>query len=79
MGTKAESNTSPLHPTASLILVAIDQYTCKHGYAPTIRDIVTLVGLSSTSVVSYHLRRLEKRGYLTRERYHARTIQLLDV
>lgn len=37
-------------------------YITENGYAPSIREICSGVGLSSTSSVAYHLEELEKLG-----------------
>ena len=47
------------------------------GYPPTIRDIVDGCGISSTSVVDYNLKILEKEGYIRRHREVSRGIELL--
>ena len=46
-------------------------------YPPTVRDIVTGCGISSTSVVDYNLNILERLGYLRRHREVSRGIELL--
>ena len=43
---------------------AIISYMEKHGYAPTIREIGDMVGLSSTSSVHNHLIRMIDNGEL---------------
>ncbi len=50
--------------------------TDKH-YPPTIRDIVTGCGISSTSVVDYNLKILESEGYIRRHPEVSRGIELL--
>jgi len=47
-------------------------------YPPTIRDIVKACGISSTSVVDYNLKILEKEGYIRRDREVSRGIELMD-
>ena len=47
------------------------------GYPPTIRDIVSSCGISSTSVVDYNLDILEREGYIRRHRDVSRGIELL--
>jgi repressor LexA len=47
-------------------------------YPPTIRDILKGCKISSTSVVDYNLRILEKEGYIRRDREVSRGIELLD-
>ncbi len=49
------------------ILEFIDGFGREHGYAPSIRDIVKGCGISSTSVVDYNLRILEREGMLRRD------------
>lgn len=43
---------------------AIISYMEKHGYAPTIREIGDMVGMSSTSSVHNHLMRMIDNGEL---------------
>ncbi len=50
----------------------------EHGWPPTIREIGRAANIPSTSVVSYNLKRLEEKGYLTRESEVSRGIQLTD-
>ena len=49
------------------ILDFIDGFGQEHGYAPSIRDIVKGCNISSTSVVDYNLRILEREGLLRRD------------
>lgn len=46
------------------------------GYPPTIRDIARGCDISSTSVVEYNLRVLEREGHITRDREVSRGIGL---
>jgi len=48
------------------------------GYPPTIRDMVSGCGISSTSVVNYNLNILEREGYIRRHPEVSRGIELLD-
>jgi repressor LexA len=48
------------------------------GYPPTVRQIGRSVGISSTSVVSYNLGVLQRKGYLTRDREISRGLRLID-
>ena len=59
------------------IIDFIHQFLVDRGYPPTIRDIVSGCGISSTSVVDYNLNRLEKEGYIRRHREVSRGIELL--
>ena len=60
------------------MLVAIRDFAQEYGYPPTIRQIGEAVGISSTSVVSYNLNILQKRGYLTRDREVSRGLRLVE-
>jgi len=48
------------------IIDFIRRFLTDRQYPPTIRDIVTGCGLSSTSVVNYNLKILEREGYIRR-------------
>jgi repressor LexA len=50
------------------ILTFISEFADEHGYPPSIREIGHAVGISSTSVVDYNLRVLEREGVLRRDR-----------
>lgn len=49
---------------AQRILEFVNDFTRENGYAPSIREIGTAVGLASTASVSYHLERLKEQGLL---------------
>ena len=59
------------------MLKFIREFVHRHGYPPSIRDIAAAVGISSTSVVDYNLRILEKEGYLRRAPDVSRGLELL--
>lgn len=48
-----------------------------HGYPPTIRELRNLLGIGSTNAVVCHLKALEKKGYLVRNRTVARGLKIL--
>ena len=52
------------------------QFSEEKGYPPTVRDIQSGCGISSTSVVDYHLKVLEKEGHLRRDPEVSRGIGL---
>ena len=60
------------------MLQFIRQYMGEYGRPPTVREIGLAVGISSTSVVDYNLRLLEREGHLTRQRDLSRGIDLPD-
>ncbi|MCX8126767.1 MAG: transcriptional repressor LexA [Dehalococcoidia bacterium] len=56
----------------------IHWFVGRHGYAPTVREIMKGLGISSTSVVQYHLNVLEREGFIKRDREVFRSIQLTE-
>ena len=64
-------------PKQQQIIEYIRRFWSDRGYPPTVRDIVTGCGISSTSVVDYNLNILERLGYLRRHREVSRGIELL--
>ncbi|NLF00474.1 MAG: repressor LexA [Anaerolineales bacterium] len=58
------------------ILEFLGGYIEENGYPPSIREIGAAVGITSTSVVSYHLRRMEESGYISRDREVSRGLKL---
>ena len=58
------------------ILVAIRELMAEKPYPPTFREIQKRAGLSSISIVGYHMPTLQEKGYLTYEDGKSRTIQL---
>jgi repressor LexA len=59
------------------ILDFVAEYTGEHGYPPSIREIGQAVGISSTSVVDYNLRALERSGLIRRDREVSRGLGLV--
>lgn len=59
------------------IIDFIRHFLVERGYPPSIRDIVSGCGISSTSVVNYNLKKLEKEGYIRRHPEVSRGIELL--
>src|SRR6201989_872177 len=55
----------------------IKQYSGRHGYPPTVRDIGKAIGLTSSSTVHAHLANLEKLGLIRRDPTKPRALELL--
>lgn len=66
-----------LTDTEQKVLESISAYQRRHGYAPTVRELCPLVGLSSTSSVAAHLMALEKKGFLERKASSPRAMLIL--
>lgn len=60
------------------ILRFIRDFLREKDYPPSIRDIQEGCNISSTSVVDYNLKALERLGFLRRDREVSRAIELLD-
>ena len=59
------------------ILAFLRRFREGKDYPPTVRDILKGCGISSTSVVDYNLKILEREGYIRRDREVSRGIELL--
>jgi repressor LexA len=59
------------------IVAFLNEYVKENGYPPSIREIGAAAGISSTSVVSYNLKRLEEKGYISRDREVSRGLKLV--
>jgi repressor LexA len=59
------------------ILNYIEDYVDERGYPPSIREIGDQVGISSTSVVDYNLKVLERVGRIRRDREVSRGLELV--
>jgi repressor LexA len=70
-------------PTAQLtarqreILAFVNEHSAQHGYPPTVREIGTAVGLTSSSTVHAHLANLERLGLLRRDPAKPRALNLV--
>ena len=65
-------------PRRKRILEFIQTFIDDNGLPPTVRDIQKACEISSTSVVDYNLRLLDRDGFLNRRPDVARGIELLD-
>jgi repressor LexA len=66
--------TKNLHPTQKKLLDILVKNTDDQL---SIRDMQEILGISSTSVIAHHLRRLEKNGYLKKNPYNPRDYQVI--
>jgi len=64
--------------TTDLVLEAIKMFWHEKGYSPSIRDIMEATGISSTSVVHYHILKLERAGVISRTVRVARSYILIE-
>ncbi len=57
------------------IVEFVEQYVQEHGFAPSVREIGSAVGIRSTRAVQYHLDILVKQGVIERTRGKARSLK----
>ena len=66
-----------LTPRQRQIWEFLVEYTERHGYPPTVREIGEAVGLASPSTVHAHLANLERAGLLRRDPTKPRALELI--
>ena len=57
-------------------LVAVAAFCAKHGYSPTVRELVADLGLTSTGTMQARLETLQALGLITWAPHMARTIRI---
>ncbi len=70
---------SPENKRQRKILAFIGKKLDVQGYPPTIREIGNAVGITSTSVVNYHLNKLKDAGFIERDDRVSRGLKLSDL
>lgn len=65
-----------LTPRQQAILEFVKQYIREHGFAPALREIGDATSISSTSVVAYNLRVLEKNRLIVRGKRVSRAMSI---
>ena len=73
----ARTRSKKLSDRQKRILAFIADFIEKHHYPPTVRDIQYGCEVSSTSVVDYNLRILQREGHLKRTAEVSRSIELI--
>jgi repressor LexA len=68
-----------IYTTRWRIVEFLRNFVEQKGYAPTLGEIQAALGISSKSVVNYHLKALQEEGIITREPDIARGIQVSGV
>jgi repressor LexA len=67
----------PLSSKQKQILSFLRKFRDERDYPPTVRDILKACGISSTSVVDYNLKILEREGHIRRDREVSRGIEMM--
>lgn len=72
------SSQEELTPQRRQILDFIRRTIEERGYPPTVREIGSEIGLKSSSSVHYHLRVLEREGFISRDGSLTRALRVMD-
>lgn len=56
------------------VLALLNAFRHEHGYPPTVQELAEMMGCRSHNAAADHLRALERKGVLTRERGVSRGI-----
>lgn len=73
-----EKDIKKLHSRSRLLLEFIVKYFQQNKFMPTLREMIGVGGMTSTSIITYHLTRLEKVGEIKRIHNVSRGIILLN-
>lgn len=73
MTTPAPALSQPLAATYDALVT----YTREHGFPPTVRELTSILDVSSTATVSARLRGLENAGLITRQPNSGRAITIV--
>lgn len=65
-GTAAATGVHSLAPVQRETLEYLRRFISDNGYAPTLKDIASYIGVRSPSTAHFHLSRLEDKGYIRR-------------
>jgi repressor LexA len=76
MRSPTEAPTAQLTERQREILAFVNEHSAQHGYPPTVREIGTAVGLTSSSTVHAHLANLERLGLMRRDPAKPRALNL---
>jgi len=57
------------------VLDFIKSFTDKKGYAPSLKEITKYLRLSSISTAHFHVSKLEKEGFIKREKNKPRALK----
>ena len=64
----------PLSQRQAAVLAFLQTFATRNGYPPTVREIGAHFGIGSPNGVCGHLRALERKGYIQRDRRRSRAI-----
>ena len=68
----------PLTDRQREILAWLAGYIRDHGFSPTVREVVQAFGFHGPSGAMAHLRPLKRKGWITWQEGHARTLRVTE-
>ena len=60
------------------VLKFISDFSSENGYIPSVREMCAELGISSTATIHYYLKKLEDDGYIRKDDYKNRCIELIN-
>lgn len=75
------TTTTPFQPLTERqreILVWLFRYIDEHGYSPTVRELCQAFSFDSPNGAVSHLRPLRRKGWVTWQDGHARTLRITE-
>ncbi|MCM3413498.1 transcriptional regulator [Metabacillus litoralis] len=60
------------------VFVKLCHFIQEEGYTPSYRQLMGILGFSSTSTIKGHLDNLKSKGYVTWEPGHPRTLKIIS-
>lgn len=75
--TRDEAGRLPLTKRQRQIVDAISAHTAANGWPPTMRELCSLFGWSSPAAAWYHLRLIERKGWIERRPETCRGIRVV--
>ena len=63
-------------PKSMVVLAFLRRFQQREGFSPSHHDIADALGFASPTLATYHLRRLEEAGLISRAEGAARAIRL---
>lgn len=66
-----------LNKKESDTLNVLVEYINQNGYAPSVREIMQILGLKSPSTVHRYLKRLQSKGFIERKENFSRAIRVI--
>lgn len=73
-----EDTRRPPSPRQAMMLDFIVEFMATHSYGPSFREIMAHMEINSTNAVRDHLEALIKKGYLKRQPFNSRSIELVN-